>query len=83
MTEHYSPSTRVFVTTEDPLLKARDAAAHLSIGVSTFWRDVGSGVLPAPYYVRPKMPRWRLSELRAVIERRPRTSVVGGGRHDR
>jgi len=76
-------STRVFDAAADPLLRARDAAAHLSIGVSTFWRDVGTGVLPAPYYVRPRMPRWRLSELRAVIERRPRTSVEGGGRHDR
>jgi len=60
----------------DPLLKAQEAASELNIGRSTFWREVKSGGLPAPYYVCPKMPRWRLSELRAAIAARPRS---GGG----
>ena len=52
----------------DPLLMARESAAETGRGLSTFWRDVKRGVLPAPYYVTPRAPRWRLSELRSVVE---------------
>jgi predicted DNA-binding transcriptional regulator AlpA len=57
----------------DPLLIAEEAAAETGRAVSTFWRDVRSGVLPQPYYVTPKAPRWRRSELRAMVEAAPRT----------
>jgi len=57
---------------EDPLLTAQQAAAELGIGVSTFWRDVLKAHLPAPYYVTPKAPRWRRSELHATVAARPR-----------
>ena len=56
----------------DPLLTAEEAAAETGRALSTFWRDVKRGTLPAPYYVTPRAPRWRLSELRAVVEAAPR-----------
>ena len=56
---------------EDPLLTAQQAAAELGIGVSTFWRDVRRGRWPAPYRPAPKAPRWRLSEIRAILASYP------------
>ena len=52
----------------DPLLTAAEAAAERGQAISTFWRDVAAGRVPAAYYVSPRCPRWRLSELRAGIE---------------
>lgn len=56
----------------DPLLTAEEAAAEAGRALSTFWRDVKRGTLPPPYYVTPRAPRWRVSELRAVVEAAPR-----------
>ena len=53
---------------DDPLLTAREAAAERGQALSTFWRDVKRGVVPEPYYVSPRCPRWRRSELRAALE---------------
>jgi predicted DNA-binding transcriptional regulator AlpA len=47
----------------DPLLTAREAAAFRRQGLSTFWRDVREGRVPAPVRISPKAPRWRLSDL--------------------
>jgi len=52
----------------DPLLTAAEAAAERGQALSTFWRDVAAGRVPAAYYVSPRCPRWRLSEVRAGIE---------------
>lgn len=52
----------------DPLLNSIESAAERGQGVSTFWRDVKIGRAPAPYYIGPKSPRWRQSEIRASIE---------------
>lgn len=52
----------------DPLLSAREAAAERGQAKSTFWRDVTAGAAPQPYYIGPKSPRWRLSEIRASVE---------------
>ena len=78
---------------EDPFLNAREAAAETGRAVSTFWRDVKLGALPRPTYVTPRSPRWRQSELRAVVTALPRAptnnrrktgaSVEGGVRYDR
>jgi predicted DNA-binding transcriptional regulator AlpA len=57
---------------DDPLLKAEDAAVETGRAISTFWRDVRDGILPPPYYVMPKTPRWRRSDLRSVIDASPR-----------
>ena len=52
----------------DPLITASEAAAERGQGVSTFWRDVRNGIVPAPFYIGPKTPRWRQSEIRASVE---------------
>jgi predicted DNA-binding transcriptional regulator AlpA len=53
---------------DDPLLSAAEAAAERGQALSTFWRDVAAGRVPPAYYVTPKAPRWRRSELRASLE---------------
>lgn len=53
---------------DDPLLTAAEAAAERRQALSTFWRDVKAGCVPAPIYVSPRAPRWRRSELRAALE---------------
>lgn len=57
----------------DPLLNARDAAAETGRAISTFWRDVRRGTMAPAIYVLPRSPRWRLSELRAVVNAAPRS----------
>lgn len=61
---------------QNPLLTAAESAAETGRALSTFWRDVKRGILPAPYYVTPRSPRWRLSELQAVIGTVPRSPVI-------
>jgi len=53
---------------DDPLLDARESATETGRALSTFWRDVRAGLLPSPYRVTPKCPRWRRSELRAAVD---------------
>ena len=53
---------------DDPLLTAAEAAAERGQALSTFWRDVRAGRVPSAYYVSPRCPRWRRSELRAALE---------------
>jgi predicted DNA-binding transcriptional regulator AlpA len=53
---------------DDPLLIAAEAAVERGQGLSTFWRDVRAGRVPLAYYVSPRCPRWRRSELRAGVE---------------
>ena len=53
---------------DDPLLTASEGARERAQGLSTFWRDVAAGKLPPPYYVSPRCPRWRRSELRAAVD---------------
>jgi predicted DNA-binding transcriptional regulator AlpA len=52
---------------DDPLLTAAEAAAERSQALSTFWRDVRAGHVPPAYYVSPRCPRWRRSELREAL----------------
>jgi predicted DNA-binding transcriptional regulator AlpA len=52
---------------DDPLLTAQESAIETGRGRSTFWRDVRAGLLPPAYYVTPRNPRWRRSELRAAV----------------
>jgi hypothetical protein len=53
---------------DDPLLTAAEAAIERAQALSTFWRDVRAGRVPPAYYVSPRCPRWRRSELRAALE---------------
>jgi predicted DNA-binding transcriptional regulator AlpA len=57
------PTVRPPLSGFDPLLTAREAAAYRRQGLSTFWRDVRAGTVPAPVRITPKAPRWRLSGL--------------------
>jgi predicted DNA-binding transcriptional regulator AlpA len=59
---------RVAYLSDDPLLNVREAAAECGLALSTFWRDLRTGKLPPPYYVTPRCPRWRRSELRAAVD---------------
>lgn len=52
----------------DPLLTAAEAAAERGQALSTFWRDVRDGRVPAAYYPSPRCPRWRRSEIHAGLE---------------
>lgn len=52
---------------DDALLTVREVAALRRCGVSTVWRDTKAGTIVAPIYVGPKMPRWRLRDLKAGI----------------
>ncbi len=70
--------TSVYVP-EDPLLKAAESAAETGRALSTFWRDVQAGRLPPAYYITPRCPRWRRSELRAAVEATRARSVQAVG----
>jgi predicted DNA-binding transcriptional regulator AlpA len=61
-------SRRPAYVPSDPLINANESAAERGQGVSTFWRDVKNGLVPSPYYIGPKSPRWRQSEIRASVE---------------
>ena len=52
----------------DPLLTAAESAVERGQALSTFWRDVAAGRVPAAFYVSPRCPRWRRSELREALE---------------
>jgi predicted DNA-binding transcriptional regulator AlpA len=63
-TKQGRPNTAaIFALNADPLLTAREAAAFRRQGVSTFWRHVKMGLVPAPIYITDRSPRWRLSGL--------------------
>jgi predicted DNA-binding transcriptional regulator AlpA len=57
------PPTRPLISGFDPLLTAKEAADYRRQGVSTFWRHVKLGLVPAPIYITDRSPRWRLSGL--------------------
>lgn len=55
-------------TTESKLLVSdREAAGMLSIGRSTFWREVKAGNLPKPVKIGG-VTRWRVSDLQRFVE---------------
>lgn len=55
------------MTTEKLLIPDKEAAAMLSIGRSTFWREVAAGRLPQPVKIGG-VTRWRLADLRRCVE---------------
>ena len=56
----------------DPWLAPAKAAPESGRALSTFWRDVKSGVLPPPAYLGPRLPRWRRSWIEAAVGAAPR-----------
>lgn len=55
------------MSTEKILVADKEAAALLSIGRSTFWREVAAGNLPQPVKIGG-VTRWRLADLRRCVE---------------
>jgi excisionase family DNA binding protein len=58
------------ITPQRELLTARDVAARLSIGVSTLWRQVKRGNLPAPIRIGGST-RWRRADIEALTAAQP------------
>jgi predicted DNA-binding transcriptional regulator AlpA len=54
-------------TTEKLLVTAAEAAALLSMGKSTFWREVAKGNLPDPVKMGG-LTRWRVADLLRCVE---------------
>ena len=50
-----------------PLLSAREAAALCGLGLSTWWRHLSSGKVPAPVKIGGSV-RWRREELYAWVD---------------
>lgn len=50
-------------TTEKLLVPVAEAAEMLSMGKSTFWREVANGTVPAPVKIGG-LTRWRVADLR-------------------
>lgn len=60
-----------------PLLVTREEAANaLSLGVSTFMREVQAGRIPAPRAVSPGRVGWLWSELEAFAAALPPSSIL-------
>lgn len=60
-----------------PLLITREEAANaLSLGVSTFMREVQAGRIPAPRAVSPGRVGWLWSELEAFAAALPPSSIL-------
>lgn len=64
---YQAPSSNSLLPT-DPLLTARESAAHLQISVPTFWRRVSDGTVPQPIKLGG-LSRWPRSEIQNVIEK--------------
>lgn len=52
--------------TERILITAAEAAALLSMGKSTFWREVAKGNLPDPVKIG-SLTRWRVTDLQQFV----------------
>ena len=53
-------------TTDKILIKDVEAAKLLSMGRSTFWREVARGTIPAPVKIGG-LTRWRVQDLQASV----------------
>ena len=53
------------------LMKARDVARRLTIGVKTFYRLVHAGVLPRPIRLGPRSLRWREDDIERWLKDHP------------
>jgi predicted DNA-binding transcriptional regulator AlpA len=52
----------------DPLLNAKESALEVGLSMPAFWKSVDAGRLPRPLYPASRAPRWRRSEIIAVLE---------------
>jgi predicted DNA-binding transcriptional regulator AlpA len=54
-------------TTDKILIPAAEAAGLLSMGKSTFWREVAKGTIPAPVKIGG-LTRWRVADLQQQVK---------------
>lgn len=54
---------------QDRLIPLSEVSRLLGISKTSVWAHVRSGLLPAPLKFGPRMSRWRLSDINAVIAR--------------
>jgi len=59
------------------LVTAEEAARMLSMGRSTFWRNVSAGVLPQPVRIGG-LTRWRIADLVRVVDLGAQTMAEQG-----
>lgn len=57
----------------EALVDAKTVAGLLQVSRSTVWRWVKEGLLPAPIPCGPRLTRWKLGDIRAVLVQ------MGGG----
>ena len=50
------------------VLRAKDAAAFLALGESTFWRWVKDGRLPKGIHLSARATVWRMADLETFLE---------------
>lgn len=56
----------------DPILRPAAAAKYLGVSKATAYRWEAAGTLPPRIILGPGVSGWRLSELNALLEARPR-----------
>lgn len=59
---------------EYELLTIREVAQMFRVNVSTIYRLVREGEIPAPIRIGPTSTRWRADELRDWLDTRPRSN---------
>lgn len=65
------------------MLRAKDAAGLLGIGVSTFWRWVREGRLPRGISLTARCTVWKLEDIEAFISSAESSASGAGARHER
>ena len=61
----------------DRLVRAREAAKALGIGLSTFWLRVSKGIYPSGTLISPRTRCWKASSIQALIDRLAAGSGIG------
>ncbi len=56
------------------LLNDREVAEFFGVGRGTIWAWSRNGILPPPVAIGPRVKRWRISDLQAVVDNAPRAS---------
>lgn len=63
------------VSHQRPTMRAKDAAAFLSVGVSTFWRWVAEGKIPKGTKLAARTTVWRRSDIEAFLKEAEEASI--------
>jgi hypothetical protein len=53
---------------DDTPLDPQGAADFLGVSKPSFWRAVALGIIPPPYYIASRSPRWTVRDLRRARE---------------